>query len=218
MTRSFVAIGLGNVNGLGLEGEDKRGVLNAIDFIEDIRQAQDKREVEVGDNVIVIGGGNTAIDAAVQAKRLGAEEVTLVYRRGPEQMGATDFEQDLAKLNDVHVRYWSLPSKIKGNGKVEGMSFEKAELQNGKLTGLGESYEVKADMVLKAVGQKLDKDQVAGLEMNGNKIGMAADYETSIAGVFAGGDAVATGEDLTVQAVEDGKQAAHAIDNYLKQA
>ncbi|WP_115936868.1 FAD-dependent oxidoreductase [Aestuariispira insulae] len=211
----FIGIGLGDVNDLGLEGEDKDGIHSAIDFIEEIRQAPDKRDVAVGDNVIVIGGGNTAIDAAVQAKRLGAGEVTLVYRRGAEQMGATDFEQDLAKLNDVIVRYWSMPSGIKGNGKVESMVFEKAELDGGKLMGTGETYEVKADMVLKAVGQKLLPSGLDGIELNRGKLVLDEKFQTTMGGVFAGGDAVASGEDLTVQAVEDGKQAAHAIDQYL---
>ena len=133
-------------------------------------------------------------------------------------MGATDFEQDLAKLNDVIVRYWSMPAGIKGNGKVEGMVFEKAEIESGKLIGTGETYEVKADMVLKAVGQKLLPAGLDGIEISRGKLVLDENCQTTLEGVFAGGDAVASGEDLTVQAVEDGKQAAHAIDRYLASA
>mgnify|MGYP002713022688 CR=1 FL=1 len=211
----FVGVGLGSTNNLGVDGEDKDGVVDAVAFIEELRQANDKSIVNVGNNIVVIGGGNTAIDAAVQAKRLGAQEVTLVYRRGSEQMGATEWEQDLAKVNGVVVRHWAKPTAIKGNGKAESMSFEHTELDNGKLVGNGQTFEVRADMVLKAVGQKLDEGKLGGLTIERGKIVVDDDYQTSVAGVFAGGDCVKSGEDLTVQAVEDGKQAAHAIDRFL---
>ena len=173
----------------------------------------------VGNNVIVIGGGNTAIDAAVQAKRLGAEEVTLVYRRGAENMSATEFEQDLAKTNGVVVRYWAKPVAIKANGKLMGMEFEKTELDaNGKLVGTGETFEVRADQILKAIGQKIKTDDLAGMEITGGKIVVDKNYQTTAPGVFAGGDCIKSGEDLTVQSVEDGKQAAIAIDAFLKSA
>lgn len=214
----FIGVGLGDTNKLGIDGEDKGGVVDAIRFIEDLRQADDKSSITVGDNIVVIGGGNTAIDAAVQAKRLGAEEVTLVYRRGPDQMGATEWEQDLAKVNGVVVRHWSSPKEIKGNGKAESMSFEHTELDGGRLVGNGRMFEIKADMVLKAVGQKLSGDKLAGLTIDGGKIVVDENYQTSVPGVFAGGDCIKSGEDLTVQAVEDGKQAAHAIDRFLGQA
>lgn len=214
----FIGVGLGGTNGLGVDGEDKDGVHDAVDFIEELRQAEDKSTLKVGDNIVVIGGGNTAIDAAVQAKRLGADEVTLVYRRGPEQMGATEWEQDLAKVNGVVVRHWAKPTEISGNGRVESISFEHTELQDEKLVGNGKAFELKADMVLKAVGQKLDESKLGGLKTERGKIVVDSDYQTSLAGVFAGGDCVKSGEDLTVQAVEDGKQAAHAIDRLLGQA
>lgn len=151
----FVGVGLGSTNDLGLKGEDFPGVDDAINFIEKLRQTEPKSDMPVGNNVIVIGGGNTAIDAAVQAKRLGAEEVTLVYRRGAENMSATEFEQDLAKTNGVIVRYWAKPVAIKANGKLMGMEFEKTELDaSGKLVGTGETFEVRADQILKAIGQK----------------------------------------------------------------
>lgn len=96
------------------------------------------------------------------------------------------------------------------------MKFERTRMMNGKLAGTGDSFKVPADMVLKAIGQQLSLDALSGVEIAGGKIAAAADFSTSMKGVFAGGDCIRSGEDLTVQAVEDGKQAAHAIDTYLK--
>ena len=213
----YMGVGLDNTNALGLDGEGKNGVLDAVDFIKDLRQSADKSNIPVGDDVIVIGAGNTAIDAAVQCKRLGAENVTLVYRRGEENMSATDWEVDLARTNGVNVRLWSSPKAIKGNGHVEAMAFDRMMLdEGGKLVRSGKAYELPADMVLKAIGQKLDTSVLSGFETSGGKIAVSENFETSMSGVFAGGDCIKSGEDLTVQAVEDGKQAAHAIDAYLK--
>jgi glutamate synthase (NADPH/NADH) small chain len=212
----YLGIGLGSTNGLNIPGEEKEGVQDAVAFIENLRQAEDKSRIAVGRDVIVIGAGNTAIDAAVQSKRLGAENVTLVYRRGEENMSATEWEVDLARTNGVNVRLWSSPKEIKGNGRAESMVFERTSLVNGGVAGTGDSYELPADMVLKAIGQKLDPVTIEGLDIVGGKVKVSETFETSLSGVFAGGDCVASGEDLTVQAVEDGKQAAHAIDAYLK--
>ena len=214
----YLGIGLGITNALGLEGENKTGILDAVDFIETLRQAADKSSVAVGDDVIVIGAGNTAIDAAVQAKRLGAENVTLVYRRGPEAMSATPWEVDLARTNGVNLRLWSAPKAIIGNGSVTNMVFERTAMVDGKLAATGKTFELPADMVLKAIGQKIDTDVLNGFELEGGKIKISEGFATSIDGVFAGGDCIKSGEDLTVQAVEDGKQAAHAIDVFLKVA
>jgi len=211
----YIGIGLGSANALGLDGESKDGIADAIDFIEDVRQAGDLSALPVGDDVIVIGAGNTAIDAAVQSKRLGAENVTLVYRRGEENMSATDWEVNLARTNGVNVKLWSSPSGVKGNGSVEAMEFEGTQLEDGKLGKTGKSSTVQADMVLKAIGQKLDTSGIDALKVSGGKIAVDEKYSTALAGVFAGGDCVKSGEDLTVQAVEDGKQAAYAIDAYL---
>jgi len=212
----YLGIGLGSTNGLNIPGEEKEGVQDAVAFIENLRQAGDKSTIQVGRDVIVIGAGNTAIDAAVQSKRLGAENVTLVYRRGEENMSATEWEVDLARTNGVNVRLWSSPKEVKGNGRAESMVFERTSLVNGGVAGTGDSYELPADMVLKAIGQKLDSVTIEGLDIVGGKVKVSETFETSLQGVFAGGDCVASGEDLTVQAVEDGKQAAHAIDAYLK--
>src|SRR5262249_12608683 len=124
--------------------------------IEEIRQAKDLSKVSVGRDVIVIGGGNTAVDIAVQMKRLGAESVTLVYRRGTEEMGATRHEQEIAASNGVTIRTWAMPKEIRGETAVAEMEFEYTELKGGKLVGTQKTFTLKADQVFKAIGQKLD--------------------------------------------------------------
>ena len=211
----FLGTGLGDVNGLGIPGEELDGVRDAIDFIEELRQTVPKSKMRIPKSVVVIGGGNTAIDAAVQSKRLGAEEVHLVYRRGAAQMPATEWEQDLAKTNDVRVLYWARPVSISGEGRVQSVSFEGTRLVNGKLEGTGSDLIIEADLVLKAIGQKLDPGPLAPLRTEGGKVKVDGSYMSSLAGVFAGGDCIASGEDLTVQAVDDGQKAAAAIDIWL---
>ena len=104
-----------------LEGETMPGVEDAVDYIERLRQAADKAKLPVGRRIVVIGGGNTAIDIAVQAKRLGAEDVTMVYRRGPEHMGATGHEQEFAQINGVTIKHWARPVRLIGDdGQARG--------------------------------------------------------------------------------------------------
>ncbi|PCI31939.1 MAG: dihydropyrimidine dehydrogenase [Alphaproteobacteria bacterium] len=212
----FIGVGLGGVNDLGLEGEDKDGITDAIDFIEQVRQSDDPSRIKLGQHIIVIGGGNTAIDAAVQSKQLGAENVTLVYRRGESQMGATGFEVDLARRNGVKVVLWSKPVAVQGVQAVTALTFERTQLVDGRLTGTGDSYDIACDRVLKAIGQKFDGAGLLALDTSYGKLTVTDDYQTSVTGVFAGGDCIATGEDLTVQAVEDGKQAALFVDSWLQ--
>lgn len=214
----FIGAGLTQSHNLGVAGENLDGVRDALDFIEDIRQAKDKTKVQVGNDVTVIGGGNTAIDAAVQAKCLGARNVTLVYRRGPEAMSATGWEKDLAASNGVVMRYWAAPHSFSGSGKVEAAVFAETKLVNGKLQPTDRQFELKADLVLKAIGQKIDKKTCSDLKVENGKIWVDENYHTSLPGVYAGGDCIARGEDLTVQAVEDGKQAALAADAFLRAA
>ncbi len=211
----FIGVGLSSTWSLDLDNEDTEGVLDAVDFIESIRQTKDKSQVEVGNDVIVIGAGNTAIDAAVQAKRLGAENVTLVYRRGEEQMSATSWEVNLARTNGVSIKLWSAPKCIIADEHVAQMEFVKTKTKEGKLVETNFTYTLEADMVLKAIGQKLELDDLNGIDVERGKIVVDENYQSSIEGVFAGGDAIDCGEDLTVQAVEDGKQAAHAINSFL---
>lgn len=219
----FVGLGLAGVNALGLGGEDVSGVLDAVDYIARLRQASDKSTLPVGRKIVVIGGGNTAIDIAVQSKCLGAEDVTLVYRRGPDQMSATWHEQEFAQVSGVTIKHWAKPVRlISYQGTVREVEFEYTQLDDqGRLTGTGETFSLLCDVVFKAIGQKLVKDPVNGkaheaLDLADGKIVVNEDMQTSLPDVWAGGDCVASGLDLTVQGVEDGKVAAIAIDRYLR--
>jgi glutamate synthase (NADPH/NADH) small chain len=222
----FLGLGLSGVNALGLEGEEQlSGVMDAVGYIADLRQAVDKGRLKVGRKVVVIGGGNTAIDIAVQTRRLGAEDVTLVYRRAPENMSATWHEQEFAQVNGVRIKHWARPVRLIGhNGAVKEVEFERTALDDrGRLIGTGETFSILCDQVFKAIGQKLVKDPVNGkaresLDVLDGKIAVNEEMKTSLANVWAGGDCVASGTDLTVQGVEDGKVAARAIDRYLRGA
>jgi len=209
----FIGIGLDSTWSLDLENENAEGVSDAVDFIEEIRQSDDKSQVNVGNDVVIIGAGNTAIDAAVQAKRLGAENVTMVYRRGEQQMSATEWEVNLARTNGVNIKLWAAPKRIIADEHVAQIEFTKTQIEDGKLIETNFTYTLEADMVLKAIGQRLELEDLNGLDIERGKIVVDENYQSSIQGIYAGGDAIDCGEDLTVQAVEDGKQAAHAIDN-----
>ncbi len=215
----FLGVGLAGINRLGIEGEELSGVENAIEFIAQLRQATDKGDLPVGRRVVVIGGGMTAIDVAVQSRRLGAEQVDIVYRRGFEQMGASDFEKNLAKTSGVTIRTFARPLKVLGNGHVSGVLFERvARDEYGSHADPGETYTLDADVVFKAIGQQL-RDSVleaSSFRMQSGKIVVDKDQATSLAGVWAGGDCVLGGDDLTVTAVQHGKVAAIAIDRYLR--
>jgi glutamate synthase (NADPH/NADH) small chain len=217
----FLGVGLGNVNRLGVENEDLEGVIDAVEYIADLRQARDKGSLPVGNRVVVIGGGMTAIDIAVQSKRLGAAYVDMFYRRGPEQMGASRYEQQFAQTSGVAIHHWARPLRILGDRHVTGVEFERMALDSGgKLKGTGESWTTEADVVFKAVGQILGSGlpESAGsvLKMHNGRISVSDDRSTSIKGAWAGGDCVEGGKDLTVTAVQDGKVAAHSIDRYLR--
>ena len=219
----FLGLGLNASRELGLTGEDAPGLMAAVDYIATLRQAAELSALPVPKRAIVIGAGNTAIDMAVQIKRLGAEDVTLVYRRGFESMTATHHEQDIAKANYVRMRTWAAPLEVllDESGKVRGMRFEETRLDNGRLVGTGAFIEIAADAVFKAIGQSIEpaglSDPMAQqLERKGDKINVDTHFRTAVAGVYAGGDCVAPGQDLTVQAVQHGKLAAHAIHNDIQ--
>ena len=217
----FLAVGLSGVNRLGIESEDMDGVVDAVRYIAELRQATDKSRLPVGRRVVVIGGGMTAIDVAVQSRRLGAEDVTIVYRRGREQMGASRYEQELAQADGVLVKHWARPARILGDRHVSGVEFEYThEGSNGRLEGKGEFFTLPADVVFKAVGQELSVVGANGanlpLRMEKGRIAVDAERRTSIENVWAGGDCATGGKDLTVVAVQDGKLAALSIDRYLK--
>ena len=151
-------------------------------------------------------GGMTAVDAAVQSKLLGAENVTIVYRRGREKMSASVFEQDLAASRGVHIVTNAQPIAIHGNGAVREIEFEYTD---DDLTPTGQTVRLPADQVFKAIGQSLEGDALPALE--GRKIAVTGAGRTSVAGVWAGGDCAAGGDDLTVTAVAEGRDAAEDI-------
>ena len=220
----FLGIGLSAGRRLGLTGEDAPGLSAAVDYIAALRQAQDLAALPVPRRAIVIGAGNTAIDMAVQLKRLGADEVTLVYRRGVEAMSATGHEIEIARQNAVHMRTWAAPLEVllDAAGRVCGMRFEATRMEAGRLVGTGAIVEIAADAVFKAIGQGMDGDSLSdplarelerGVGNGGgsDKIHVDSFFRTALPGVYAGGDCIAPGQDLTVQAVQHGKMAALAI-------
>ncbi len=210
----FLSIGLAGVNALRAAGEDKDGVRDAVDFIAELRQADDLTALPVGRNVVVIGGGMTAVDAAVQSKLLGAENVTIAYRRGREAMGASRFEQDLAASKGVKLMFNVQPVAVHGNGAAAEIELEYTASEDGKLSGTGETVRVTADQVFKAIGQTLE-GAPEGLELEGRKIRVSDTGRTSVDGVWAGGDCASGGEDLTVTAVAEGRDAAMDIHSSL---
>jgi len=215
----FLGIGLGAVNALVLEAESLPGVEDAVAFIARLRQATHPGNIAIGRRVVVIGGGMTAIDMATQAKRLGAEEVTIVYRRGGEAMNASRYEQELAQTDGVLIRHWLKPVELTSrDGVTTGITFEYTKIENGRLVGTGERLTLACDQVFKAIGQRLDDtaEDVAALVLKDGRISVDGERRTSLSGVWAGGDCIAGGEDLTVVAVEDGKRAALSIDRALR--
>ncbi|MCB1464866.1 MAG: NAD(P)-dependent oxidoreductase [Nitratireductor sp.] len=214
----FLGMGLGGVNALEAKGEDADGVCDAVDFIADLRQAKNLGKLDIGRRVVVIGGGMTAIDAAIQSKLLGAEEVTICYRRGADAMKASRFEQELAAAKGVTIRHWLAPKKILSDkGKVEGIKLEYTEEKKGRLEMTGESLKLACDQVFKAIGQKLVADDLGdgAPALERGKIKVDDEGRTSLAGVWAGGDCSSTGDDLTVSAVAQGRDAAESINKSI---
>ena len=218
----FLGLGLDGVNAIGIPQPDTTRVRNAVDFIADLRQADSYATVPVGRKVVVIGGGMTAVDAAVQSRKLGAEDVTIVYRRGQEGMSASGYEQDWAQKNGVKLKHWAAPKEILGSGnRLSGVKFAYTRLDGAKLVETGETFTLEADVVLMAIGQSLTAQDVGvdaalSIELKGGRIATDAQGRTSHAKVWAGGDCRLGGLDLTVEAVEHGKQSALSIHAALK--
>ena len=213
----FIGVGLGSTRQLGLEGEDKQGVVGAVEFIEDLRMNHHK--VKVPSRVVIIGGGNTAMDAASEAARMGARKTVLAYRKSKERMGAYGFEYDLAISAGVDSLFHVTPIAITGSKKVEGVKFAKTEMIDGKLhTNLKNTFIVKCDMVIKATGQAKQGqlyDLIDNLEIdNWTRIKTNDEFQTSNSKYFAGGDAVNGGAEV-VNAAYEGKMAAQGIHNWL---
>ena len=185
-------------------------------WIADLRQTADLSQLPVGRRVVVIGGGMTAIDAAVQAKALGADEVTIAYRRGREAMNASPYEQEVAATRGVHLRFNLQPKRILAEGgHVVGIELERTRIEAGRLVLTGETVTIEADQVFKAIGQSFVADGTDGegamIALERGRIQVDDMRRTALDGVWAGGDCIAEGEDLTVVAVEDGKIAAMDI-------
>ena len=201
-------------NTLGIPGEEAEGVADAVAFIDGLRQADQLSAVPVGRRVVVIGGGMTAIDAAVQAKLLGAEEVTIAYRKGADAMKASIVEQEFAKIRGVSIRYWAQPGAvIVEDGQAAGVEFQPSGDSDA-----GEKFVIPADMVLKAIGQGSHLERAGSadsFEVASGRLVVDDERRTSCSGIWAGGDCIAGGDDLTVSAVQDGKVAANSIHRAL---
>ncbi|MDF1726940.1 MAG: NAD(P)-dependent oxidoreductase [Sulfitobacter sp.] len=205
----FLGVGLGGVNALGVAGDDVGGVEDAVAFIKELRQSPDLAALPVGRNVVVIGGGMTAVDAAVQSKLLGADQVTIAYRRSRDAMSASRYEQDLAASHGVKLMFNVMPKGVHGNGSAAEIELEYTTTEGGKLMGTGETVRIPADQVFRAIGQSLSTD--AGLEIRDRKIAVSGAGRTSRKGIWAGGDCATGGDDLTVTAVAEGRDAAMDI-------
>ena len=221
----FIGVGLGKVPSLGVPGENLHGVVDGIEFIESTKT--DKLEtIPVGKRVAVIGAGNTAIDAATIAKRLGAEQVIMVYRRTAEEMTAYDFEYEFAKSEGIEYRFLTAPVAVKGSSHVEGLECVRMQLGAPDASGRprpepipNSNFTLECDMVITAIGQEKQTSlaEQLGLKIEkGYVVVDAATCQTSRPGVYAGGDCVRlTGDASTVMAVQDGKIAAKGIHTAL---
>ncbi|MFN8249290.1 MAG: NAD(P)-dependent oxidoreductase [Ferruginibacter sp.] len=218
----YLAFGVGLARQLDIPGEQLDGVVDAISFIYDIRsKGYDK--VDVGDKVAVIGMGMTAIDAATQAKRLGAKEVTMLYRRTKEEMPCTQKELDIAMLDGCEIIWLAAPKEVIGEqGKVKALKSTVMKLGEPDASGrrspvaTNEEFTIEVDMVIKAAGQIPFEAMVTGngLDNSNGKIKLKDKATTNVAGVFAGGDCVNGGKEV-VDAVQAGKDGAEAILNYI---
>jgi dihydropyrimidine dehydrogenase (NAD+) subunit PreT len=212
----FLGMGLSGVNALGAKNEDAEGIKDAVHYIAELRQAKDMAKLPVGRRVLVIGGGMTAIDMAIQSKLLGAEDVTILYRRGPVHMKASAYEQELAQTKGVKIKHWVVPKKVLAKGgHAVGLACEYVRDVKGKLVPTGEKEDFAADMIFKAIGQAAVDAAGGALKLSGGRIVIDAEKRTSVRGLWAGGDCVAGGKDLTVAAVDDGRRAAESMNSFL---
>ena len=218
----YLGVGVGLANQLNIPGEDLEGVVDAIRFIYDIR-TKPYSTIPIGTKVAVIGMGMTAIDAATQSKRLGADDVTMIYRRTAAEKSCTQVELDIALLDGCKIQWLASPKEIIGeNGKVKSIICDVMELGTPDFSGrpvpiaTGKTIEMQVDMVIKATGQSpfIDLVNENGIENNRGKILITDNSETNITKVFAGGDCVNGGKEV-VDAVQAGKDGAAAILEFL---
>jgi glutamate synthase (NADPH/NADH) small chain len=215
----FLGLGLAGVNTLGIAEPVDAAARAAVDFIAELRQAASPASVAVGRRVVVIGGGMTAVDAAVQSRLLGAEDVTMVSRRGPEAMPASAHEQQWAQTHGVRIKHWGAPQQMLiADGRVLGVRFARTAMLGDRLVETEERFDVEADMVLTAIGQSFEAHPLGvSLTLQGGRIATDAEGRTSHPKIWAGGDCRHGGRDLTVEAVQHGKLAAIAIDRCLRE-
>ncbi len=213
----FLGIGLGNTRPMGLPGEELEGVWGATEFIEQLRLEQEN--AMAGQRVVVVGGGNTAMDAASESARMGAEVVGIAYRRSQAEMGAYPFEYELAKGAGVSAWFNAQPVAIHGESQVIGIRLVQTETVDGKVQQLPDSeFDLPCDMVILATGQEkqtsfLSQIHDLSLDKKG-RIQVKADHQTDNPMYFAAGDAVNGGAEV-VNAVAEGKKAARGIHDYL---
>ena len=215
----YLGIGASRGAGLGCPGEELAGVTTGIDFLRRVNQGE---KPELGGNVAVIGGGNVAIDVARSALRLGAENVTILYRRGRDEMPAADDEIAEAEEEGVKFRFLASPVEILGDGKCESLKLERMELGDAdargrrKAVGTGRFETVPVTAVISAIGQKIDLSGIADFETDksGNVVVSLPSYQTSVADVFAGGDVV-TGPKFAIDAIAAGKEGAVSIHRFV---
>tara|TARA_R110002050_G_scaffold241958_2_gene378342 strand:- start:1550 stop:2881 length:1332 start_codon:yes stop_codon:yes gene_type:complete len=214
----FVGVGIGPTAELKIPGIDKENVIGAVEFVEELRMNEHK--VRIPDSVIVLGGGNTAMDAASESARMGANEVILAYRRAKEDMGGYSFEYDLARNAGARGLFNVQPVEIMGNGKATGVKFVRTESKNGKLVYIeGSEFVLDCDLVIKGTGQAKMGDfftLIDGLEIDKSTriVVNQESYQTGNPMYFAGGDAVNGGAEV-VNGAHDGKKAALGIENWL---
>ena len=212
----FVAVGLGGTRRLGIPGEDLAGVSDALVFIEHLN-SHPSSKTRIGRNVVVVGAGNTAIDAATQAKRLGAERVTIVYRRGVEDMSAYEYEYELAKIDACEFRFHTVPKRVLGGDKVTGLECVRSELgpagAGGKRTFSeipGSAHVIDCDTILRALGQTPRDDLAKSLGLRVDGARLVSDNPN----VLVGGDCGNGGAEI-VNAAAEGVQAARRIHELL---
>jgi dihydropyrimidine dehydrogenase (NAD+) subunit PreT len=220
----FLGVGLGRTEPLRIPGEDLSGVVDAISFIDRLKNER-FRKVDVGRTVVVIGAGNTSVDAATQAKRLGAENVLVVYRRGAEDVSAYHYEYELAKADGVVYVFYAQPVRFLGSGAVEALECQRTEVveEGGRRVVRpvpGSEFALPCDMAITAVGQAKLVGWLSAafpaLALDGGRVRTDGRGRTSLPGVYAGGDCVNGGQEV-VNAVAEGKAAAWAIDGDLGQ-
>jgi len=214
----FLGVGIGPTARLSIPGIEKENVVGAVEFIEDLRMKQ--HEIHVPDRVIVIGGGNTAMDAASESARMGAKDVILAYRRSRDEMGGYDFEYELARKSGARGMFNVQPIEITGNQNARGVKFIKTEHKNGKLGYInGSEFELECGLVIKATGQaklgglfeminRLEVDSLSCIIVDTDS------FQTTNPKYFAGGDAVNGGAEV-VNGAHDGKAAARGIEQWL---